>query len=75
VKYESRPGAGDGAVRWWLDGAPLGSYTDLRFPDDAGLAEYQMSPTWGGVGDTKRQTDAYRFDHTYISVPRASRQP
>ena len=69
LKYESRPGAGDGVVRWWLDGALSGSYTDVRFPDDAGFAEYQMSPTWGGVGDVKRQTDFYRFDHTYLSKP------
>lgn len=69
VKYESRPGAGDGAIRWWLDGTLLASHADLRFPNDAGFAEYQISPTWGGVGDTKRHTDSYQFDHTYISVP------
>jgi hypothetical protein len=71
LRYESRPGAGDGTIRWWLDGALLGSYSDLRFPGDAGFAEYQISPTWGGVGDTKRQTDTYQFDHTYLSAPRA----
>lgn len=69
LKYESRPGAADGVVRWWVDGALAGSYTDLRFPDAAGFAEYQLSPTWGGVGDVKRQNDYYRFDHTYLSMP------
>lgn len=69
VKYESRSGAGDGIVRWWLDGTLSGSYTDVHFPPDAGFVEYQMSPTWGGVGDVKRHADFYRFDHTYISMP------
>jgi hypothetical protein len=69
LKYESSPGAGDGIIRWWLDGTPLGNYTTVRFPNDAGFAEYQLSPTWGGVGDIKRQHDSYRFDHSYISVP------
>ena len=68
VKDESRAGAADGIIRWWIDGALAGSYDDLRFPDAAGFAEYQMSPTWGGVGDVKRQEDYYRFDHTYIST-------
>ncbi len=69
LKYESSPGAGDGTIRWWVDGRLSGSHNDVRFPDDAGFAEYQMSPTWGGVGDVKRQTDSYRFDHTYVSMP------
>ena len=74
LKYESHPGAGDGVISWWIDGTLTGSYTDLRFPDDAGFAEYQMSPTWGGVGDVKRHGDYYRFDHTYISLPARSAQ-
>lgn len=69
LKYESRYGAADGIIRWWLDGTLIGSYTNVRYPDDAGFVEYQLSPTWGGVGDTKRRTDWYRFDHTYISRP------
>jgi hypothetical protein len=69
LKYETSYGAGDGIIRWWLDGQLLGDYTSVRFPDDAGFAEYQMSPTWGGVGDAKRHTDSYRFDHSYISAP------
>jgi hypothetical protein len=72
LKYESRRGAGDGVIRWWLDGTLLGSYVDLHFPDDAGFEEYQISPTWGGVGDTKRQSDSYRFDHSYVSLPAAA---
>ncbi|HSL20198.1 MAG TPA: hypothetical protein VK886_01590 [Vicinamibacterales bacterium] len=69
LKYESAYRAGDGIVRWWLDGVLVGDYTNIRYPNDGGFVEYQMSPTWGGVGDTKRQADFYRFDHTYISIP------
>jgi hypothetical protein len=69
LKYESQYGAGDGIIRWWLDGALLGDYTNVRYPNDAGFVEYQMSPTWGGIGDTKRRADFFRFDHTYISAP------
>jgi hypothetical protein len=60
-----------------MDGALLGDYTSVRYPNDAGFVEYQMSPTWGGIGDTKRRSDFFRFDHTYISAPSgaAARQP
>ena len=69
VKYESEYGAGDGIVKWWLDDALAGNYTNVRFPDDEGFVEYQISPTWGGVGDSKARSEYFRFDHSYISVP------
>jgi hypothetical protein len=69
LKYESRYGAGDGVIRWWVDGVLAGDYANVRYPNDAGIVENQMSPTWGGVGDTKRRMDSYRFDHSYISAP------
>jgi len=68
LKYETAPGARDGIVRWWMDGALVGDYRQVRFPDDAGFVEYQMSPTWGGVGDRKTRTDFMRFARTYISA-------
>jgi len=68
LKYESTYGAGDGIVRWWLDGALVGDYPGVRYPNDAGFNEYQMSPTWGGVGDVKTETDYYRFNRSYISA-------
>lgn len=71
VKYESAYGAGDGIIRWWVNDRLAGNYTAVRFPDDRGFVEYQLSPTWGGVGDSKMQRDYYHFDHTYISVPAA----
>jgi hypothetical protein len=67
LKYESQHGAGDGIIRWWIDGALAGDYPQMRFPNDDGFVEYQISPTWGGVGDTKTETDSYRFHRSYIS--------
>jgi len=71
LKYESSYGAGDGIIRWWLDGALVGNYTNVKYPNDGGFVEYQISPTWGGnTGDVKKEQDSYRFDHSYLSKPR-----
>jgi len=68
LKYDTSYGAGNGIIRWWLDGALVGNYTNVRFPNDGGFVEYQISPTWGGnTGQAKTQRDYYRFDHSYIS--------
>ena len=65
VDYSS--GAGVGAVRWWLDGHLIGDHRRVPFPD-GGMREVKISPTWGGVGDTKQSTDHFWFDHTYLST-------
>jgi hypothetical protein len=52
-------------IKWWLDGQLIGSYSDVVFPS-GGLAEYKISPTWGGVGDLKAETDYYWFDHIVV---------
>jgi hypothetical protein len=75
LKYDTAYQAGNGIIRWWLDGTLAGDYTDVRYPRDAGLVEYQLSPTWGGVGGLKMATDYYRFDHLYISVPSGTAPP
>ncbi len=68
LKYESSYGAGDGIIRWWMDGVLIGNYTNIKFPNDNGFVEYQISPTWGGnTGDVKNEQDFYRFDHSYLS--------
>jgi len=67
MRYESTAGAGDGIVRWWLDNQLAGDYTNIRYPRDGGFTEYQISPTWGGVGDVKTETDYYRFARSYLA--------
>lgn len=56
-----------GLTRWWLDGVLQGEYADLGTPSDAGFSEYQLAPTWGGIGGTKTELDYQRYDHVRIS--------
>ncbi|HEX7937708.1 MAG TPA: hypothetical protein VF483_01880, partial [Gemmatimonadaceae bacterium] len=65
VQYSS-PNAADGIVRWWLDGVLVGDYDNIRFPP-ARLDNFKLSPTWGGVGGAKTQTDYYWYDHVFIA--------
>src|SRR5881409_1257220 len=55
-----------GVVQWWLDGQLIGSYTGVPFPSGA-MTEFKMSSTWGGIGDSKSETDYYWFDHAHVS--------
>jgi hypothetical protein len=67
IKYATTSTSADGVVKWWLDGVLQGSFTNIQTPDDAGLFEYKISPTWGGVNDTKSETDYYWYDQVHIS--------
>jgi len=31
------------------------------------MTEFKMSSTWGGIGDSKSETDYYWFDHAHVS--------
>ncbi len=56
----------DGSVRWWLDGRLIGAYDNVAFtgePPDS----YKLSPTWGGMGDVKRENDYYFVDHIHLA--------
>ncbi len=68
MKYATDSASGDGLVEWWLDGVLQGRYTNVQTPNDAGFYEFQVSPTWGGMGtDTKTEQDYYWFDHVHLS--------
>ena len=67
-KYNS-PAKADGIVRWWMDGTAIGDHRTVSFPPAGCFGEFQVSPTWGGVGHVKTQTDHFWFDHIYIGVP------
>jgi len=54
-----------GIVRWWLDGQLIGDQT-FALPT-GGFSMFQFSPTWGGMNDTKTETDYFWFDHVRIS--------
>jgi hypothetical protein len=67
AKYASSAGSGDGLVEWWMDGVLQGRYTNIQTPNDAGYAQYQISPTWGGLDGVKTENDYYRYDDIHLS--------
>ena len=67
MKYATTPGGSDGVLEWWLDGVLQGRYTTVQTPADAGFYEFKFSPTWGGVGDLKTETDYYWVDQVHLS--------
>ena len=68
LKYGGTEVMRDGVTEWWLDGVPQGRYTDLRMPPDSGFREFQIAPTWGGVGGFKNEMDCFWYDHAHISA-------
>jgi hypothetical protein len=52
-------------VAFALDNVTIGDYSDVALPS-YGLGEFQLSPTWGGVGDTKRRRDTLQIDHILL---------
>lgn len=68
VRYSSTPATRDGLAEWWLDGVPQGRYQDLQMPADAGFLEYQLAPTWGGVGGAKSELDCFWYDQVHVST-------
>ena len=67
IKYASTSTSGDGVVEWWMDGVLEGRYANLQTPDDAGFTEYQVSPTWGGLGGVKTENDYFQYDGVHLS--------
>jgi hypothetical protein len=66
MEYNTTTSPANGTMRWWLDGTLIGQYTDVLFPT-IGMGEFQLSPTWGGVGDVKTQTDHFWYDHVFLA--------
>lgn len=66
VKWESRAGAGDGIIRWWVNGILNGDYRDVPFPAIRGFVEFQHAPT----RQVPPPAEQYMYiDHTYVSTP------
>lgn len=63
---EGAAGEPNGICRWWVDGQLVGDYADVVFSGSP-LATYKLSPTWGGMGEVKRENDWYQVDHVHIS--------
>jgi hypothetical protein len=59
---------GTGIFRSWFDGTKVMEYTNINYPNN-GFGEIQIAPVWGGIGETKNETDYYWIDHIHISRP------
>ena len=68
-KHSSTSTSRDGIFRWWVNGALCGDYTNVNFTD-LPWVQFNLSPTWGGMNNTKTQTDYYWFDHIRLSLPK-----
>ena len=65
LEYNTTSAPANGTVKWWMDGQLIGQYSDVLFPT-AKIVEYQISPTWGGISDVKKQTDYFWFANALI---------
>jgi hypothetical protein len=59
------PGSSHGVIRWWVDRALNGQYTDVRFPDGAGFQQFEFAPT---LQEPPPDEQYMYIDHTSISV-------
>jgi hypothetical protein len=65
LRWESSPGAGDGIIRWWVNGSLNGDYRNVRFPDCC-LQQFEFAPTL----QNPPSSEQYMYiDHTYVSTP------
>jgi hypothetical protein len=70
-KHSTTATSRDGIFRWWVNGALCGDYTNVNFID-LPWVQFNLSPTWGGMNNTKTQTDYYWFDHIHLSLPKGA---
>lgn len=74
-KFSTTSESRDGILRWWVNGTLAGNYTDVNYDVTLPWAQFQFSPTWGGLNNTKTQTDYYWFDHARVSAPNGAPEP
>jgi hypothetical protein len=66
VKWESFPGAGNGILRWWVNGVLNGNHSNVIFPaNGTGFQQFEFAPT---RQDPPRTEQYLYVDHTYVSV-------
>jgi uncharacterized protein YjdB len=64
-RWSTTSGAADGIIRWWVDGALNGNYTNVQYPSGS-FTEFQYAPTL----QNPPTAELYMYlDHTYVSVP------
>jgi len=64
TKWESASGAGDGVMRWWVDGVLNGDYPDVRYPGCC-FIQFEFAPTL----QIPPPAEQYMYiDHTSVSA-------
>jgi len=53
-----------GKVQVWIDNVQV---INTSFNFAGSLTQFELSPTWGGIGDTKKETDFYYFNRVRLS--------
>jgi glycosyltransferase involved in cell wall biosynthesis len=59
--------AGEGIIRWWVDGVLNGDYTTVTYPSGGlGFSQFEFAPTI----QVPPPAEQYMYiDHTYLSIP------
>jgi hypothetical protein len=65
LQWESVPGAGDGVLRWWVDGVLNGDYRDVHYPI-GGFGQFEFAPT---LQNPPPEEQYMYIGHTYVSIP------
>ena len=66
-KYPSAPGGSDGVMRWWVNGALNGDYTNVTYPADGGFVQFEFPLT--------RQATPLVTSYVYLDHARVSGRP
>jgi hypothetical protein len=68
-KHSTTPTSRDGIFRWWVNGTLCGDYSTVNFAN-LPWVQFNLSPTWGGMNNTKIHEDYFWFDHIHLSLPK-----
>lgn len=74
-KYSTTSTSQNGVLRFWVNGTLTGNYTNVNYPANNPMVEFSFAPTWGGMNNTKTQTDYFWFDHARLSKPNGAPNP
>ena len=69
LKMASTSSSSDGVLKVWVDGTLNVSRTDVCTlgSNSTKMESVRLSGMWGGIGDSKTETDYLWYDHTYVS--------
>lgn len=68
IKHSTTMTSRDGVIRVWLNGTLIVNHTNANLTARP-WNQFELNPTWGGLNNTKTQTDYYYYDHIHISAP------